>query len=115
MDATLKAMKALLASYTKLFPVRVESSEDGKTSSSYSDLTPQDVVEIQEVSAGGGNQLMEEDDQVEDITTLMAPPVSATEVVVPNATPVSSIVGKETLDGCHVTEVTPPSPSMWLP
>jgi hypothetical protein len=55
---------------------------------------------------------MEEEDQVEDITALMALPVSATKVVVPSATPVSSTVGKETLDGCHTTEVTPPSPPL---
>ena len=44
MDASLKAMRALVASCTELFPVRVESSKDGETSSSYSDLTPHDVV-----------------------------------------------------------------------
>ena len=38
------------------------------------------------------------------------PPVSATKVVVPVATLVSSTVGEETLDGCHVADVTPPSP-----
>ena len=43
-DAALKAMKAPIASCTELFPVMVESSKDGETSSSYSDLTPQDVV-----------------------------------------------------------------------
>jgi len=32
--------------------------------------------------------------------------------VVPNATLVSSTVGKDTLDGCHVAEVTPPSPPL---
>jgi hypothetical protein len=47
MDAALKAMKSLIASCTKLFPAIVESSEDGETSSSYSNLTPHDVVEIQ--------------------------------------------------------------------
>jgi hypothetical protein len=40
MDTTLNAMKALIASCTKLFLVIVESLEDGETSSSYSDLTP---------------------------------------------------------------------------
>ena len=45
MDAALKAMKALIVSSTELFPVMVESLEDGETSSSTSDLTPQDVVE----------------------------------------------------------------------
>ena len=39
-------MKALIARCTELFPVMIESSEDGETSLSYSDLTPQDVVEI---------------------------------------------------------------------
>ena len=54
MDASLKAMKALIVSCTELFPVVVGSSEDGKTSSSYSDLTPQDVVEFQGAAVGGG-------------------------------------------------------------
>ena len=40
------------------------------------------------------------------------PPVSATKVVVPVATLVSSTVGEETLDGCHVADVTPPSPTV---
>ena len=34
MTVALKAMKAFLASCTELFPVRVESSKDGETSSS---------------------------------------------------------------------------------
>jgi hypothetical protein len=46
---------------------------------------------------------------VEDITALTVPPVSATEVVVSIATLVSSTVGEETLDGCYVSDVTPPS------
>jgi hypothetical protein len=46
---------------------------------------------------------------VENITVLTAPPISTIKVVVPNATLVSSTVGKETLDECHMTEVTPPS------
>ena len=50
MDASLKIMKALIASYTELFPIVVESSEEGKSSSSYSDLTPHDMVEIQGVA-----------------------------------------------------------------
>jgi hypothetical protein len=111
-DAYLNSMKALIASCTELFPVMVESLEDEKTSSSYSDLTPQDLVEIQKVAAEGKNQQVEEENQVEDITALTVPPISATEVVVPNATPISSIVGKETLDGYHVAEVTPPSPPL---
>ena len=52
---------------------------------------------------------MEEVDQVEDITALTVPPVSATEVVVSIATLVSSTVGEEALDGCHVANVKPPS------
>ena len=75
-------------------------------------LREEDVVEIQGATVGGGNQHGEEVDQVEDIMALTAPPVSTTEVVVLNATPVSSTIGKETLDGCHVAEVTPPSPAM---
>jgi hypothetical protein len=49
---------------------------------------------------------------VEDITAFTAPPVSTTEVVVPIATPISFTVGKETMYGCHVAEVTPPSPPL---
>ena len=101
MDETLKAMKALIVSCTELFSVMVEPSEDGKTSSSYSDLTLHDMVEIQGVAVGGGNQHVEEVDQVEDITALTIPPVSNTEVVVLIATLVSSTVGEETLVGCR--------------
>jgi hypothetical protein len=39
-------------------------------------------------------QQVEEEDQVEDIMALTAPPVSATKVVVPNVIPVSSAIGK---------------------
>jgi hypothetical protein len=112
MDAFSKAMKTPVASCTELFPIMVESSEDGEISSSYSDLIAHDVMEIQGAAAGGGNQLMEEEDQVEDITALMAPPISAIKVVDPNAIPVSSTIGKKTLDGCHVAKVTPLSPRL---
>jgi hypothetical protein len=112
MDAALKAMKALIASCTEFFPATVESSKDEETSSSYSDLTPHDIVEIRGASVGGGNHHVEEVDQVEDITAITALPVSTTEVLVPIAIPVSSTVGEETLDGRHVAEVTPPSPTM---
>ena len=44
MDAALKAMKTFIARYTELFPAIMESSEEGETSSSYSDLTPHDMV-----------------------------------------------------------------------
>jgi hypothetical protein len=47
MDTTLKEIKALIVSCTDLFPATVESSEEGETSSSYSDLTPRDMVKIQ--------------------------------------------------------------------
>jgi hypothetical protein len=109
MDASLKAMKALIVSYTELFPATVESSKEEKTSSSYSDLIPRDMMEIQGAVVGGGNQHVEEVEQVEDITAIAGPPISATEKVVPLATPVSSTVGE---DGRHVAEVTPPSPNM---
>jgi hypothetical protein len=112
MDATLKIMKALIASCTELFPATVESSEEDESLSSYSDLTPHDIVEIQGAAVGGGNQHVEEVEQVEDITAITAPPVSATEEVVPIATPFSSTVGKESLDGRHVAEVILPSPTM---
>jgi hypothetical protein len=58
---------------------------------------------------------VEEEDQVENITVFTAPPVFATEVVVSNVTPVSSAVENETLDGCQVAEVTPPSPPLAFP
>ena len=45
-DASLKAMKALIASYTELFPGVVDSSVEGESSSSYSDLTPHDMVKF---------------------------------------------------------------------
>jgi hypothetical protein len=115
MDATLKAMQALIASCTELFLATIKSWEEGKTSSSYSDLTPHNMVETRDTAVGGENQHVEEVDQVEDITaitSLTAPPISATEVVVPIATPISSTVGEEIRDGCHVAEVTPPSPAM---
>ena len=69
-------------------------------------------MDIQGAAVGGRNQQVEAEDQVEDIMVLTAPPVSATEVVDLNATPISSTVGKETLDGSHVAEVTPPNPPM---
>ena len=115
MDASLKAMKALIASCTELFPATVKSSKENETSSNYSDLTPHDMVEIQGIVVGGGNQHVEEVEQVEDITAIKAItalPVFATEEVVPIATPVSSTVGEESLDGRHVAEATPPSPTM---
>jgi len=105
-DASLKTMKVLIASCMELFPATLESSEEEETSSSYSDLTPHDMVEIQGAAVGSENQ------QVEDITAITAPPVSATEEVVPIATPVSSTVGEESLDGRHLAEVTLPSPTM---
>jgi hypothetical protein len=49
---------------------------------------------------------------VEDITAISALSVSATKKVVFIATPVSSTVGGKSLDGRHVAEVTPPSPTM---
>jgi hypothetical protein len=55
---------------------------------------------------------VEEVNQGEDITAITALPISTTEVLVPIATPISSTVGKEILDGRHVAEVTPPSPNM---
>jgi hypothetical protein len=98
MDASLKAMKALIASCTELFPATVESSKEAETSSSYSNLTPRDMMEIQGVVVGGGSQHVEEVEQVEDITAITAiagPPVSVTEEVIPLATLISSTVGKK--------------------
>ena len=64
------------------------------------------MVEIQGAPVEGGNQYAEEVDQVEDITAITALPVSTTNVLVSNATPVSATIGEETLDDCHVAEVT---------
>jgi hypothetical protein len=86
MDASLKAMKTLIASCTELFSAMVKSSKEAETSSSYSDLTPRDMMEVQGAVVGGGNQHVEEVKQVEDITVIAGPPVSATEEVVPFAT-----------------------------
>ena len=85
MEAYLKVMKTLIASCTELFPVVVESSEEEESSSSYSDLTPHDMVEIQGATVEGGNQHTEEVDQVEDIMAITVRPVSTNEVLVPNA------------------------------
>ena len=46
---------------------------------------------------------------MEDITAITALPVSTTEVLVSNATPVSATIGEETLDDCHMAQVTTPS------
>ena len=108
-DASLKAIKTLIASCTELFPIVVKSSEEGESSSSYSNLTPHDMVEIYGASVEAGNQHAEEVDQVEDITMITVLPVPTTEVLVPNATPVSATVGEETPDDCHAAEVTTPS------
>ena len=112
MDASLRALKALIASYTELFPGVVESSEEDESSLSYSDLIPRDIEDIQGAAVEGGNQHAEEVDQVEDITTITTLHVSTSEVVVPNATPVSATVGEETQDDGHMAEVTPPSLTM---
>jgi hypothetical protein len=90
MDASLKEMKALIASCTELF-----SAKEEKTSSSYSDLTPHDMMEIQGAVVGGGNQHVKEVEQVKDITAIAGPPISATKEVVPISTPGSSKVGGE--------------------
>jgi hypothetical protein len=52
-------------------------------------------MEIQGAVVGGGNQHVEEVEQVEDITAIAGPPISATKVVVPIVTPISSKVGGE--------------------
>jgi hypothetical protein len=49
------------------------------------------MMEIQGAVVGGGNQHVEEVQQVEDITAITAPPVSATEEVVPITTPFSNL------------------------
>ena len=96
----------------ELFAGMVESSEEDESSSSYSDLTPPDIEEIRGAAVKGGNQHAEEVAQVEEITTIRALQVSTSEVVVPNATPVSATVGKVTQDDGHMAEVTPPSLAM---
>ena len=72
-------------------------------------MTPHDIEEIQGVAVEGGNQHAEDVDQVEDITAITALHVFTTEMVVPNATPVSATVGEETQEDSHMAEVTPPS------
>ena len=72
MDASLRALKALIANCTELFPGVVESSEEDESSSGYSDLTPYDVEEIQGAAVEGRNQHAEEVEQVEDITAITA-------------------------------------------
>ena len=109
MDASLRALKALIASCTELFPGVVESSEEEESSSCYSDLIPRDIEEIQGAAVEGENQSTEEMDQMEDIRAITALQVSNLEVVVPKATPVSATVGKKTQGVGHMAEVTPPS------
>ena len=104
MDASLKAMKAVIASCTKLFPVVVESSEKEESSSSYSDLTPHDIEEIQDAT--------KEVDQQEDITAITDLYVFTTNMVVSNATPVSAKVGEKIQENSHMATVTPPSLAM---
>ena len=100
MAASLRALKALIASCTELFPDVVESSEKEEFSSCYSDLTPRDIEEIQDAAMEGENQHAEEVDQVEDITAITALHVFTSEVVIPKATPVSSTVGEGNPSGC---------------
>ena len=112
MDASLRALKALIASYTELFPGVVESSEEDESSLSYSDLIPRDIEDIQGAAVEGGNQHAEEVDQVDDITAITALHVSTTKVVVPNATPFFATVGEEIQKDGQMAEVTPPSLAM---
>ena len=46
MDASLRVLKALIASCMELFPSVVDSSEEDECSSRYSDLTPRGIEEI---------------------------------------------------------------------
>ena len=108
MDATLRALKALIANCTEMFPGVVESSEEDESSSDYSDSTPRDAEDIQGAAAEDGNQPMEVVEHVEDITAITALKDSTSEVVVPNATLVSATVGKEHQGVDHMAEVTPP-------
>ena len=109
MDSSLRALKALIASCTELFPVVVESSEEEESSSRYSDLTPRDIEEIHGAAVKDGNQHAEEVDQVEDITAITTLHVYTSEVVVLNITPVFATVGKETQHDGHMAEVAPKS------
>ena len=109
MKASLRALKALVASCTELFPVEVESSE---FSSSYSDLTPRDIEEIQGATVEGENMHAEEVDQVEDVMAITTLHVSTSEMVVPNVTSVSAMVGEETQEDSHLAKVTSPSLAM---
>ena len=95
MDASLRTLKALIASCTELFSGVVESLEEEVSTSGYSVLTPRDIEEIQGTLVESGNQHAEEVDQVEDITAITALQVSTTEVVVPNATPFWPRLGRK--------------------
>ena len=112
MDASLRALKALIAICTELFSRVVESSEEEESPSGYSDLIPRDIEEIQGAAVKGGNQHAEEVDRVEDITSITTLQVSTSEVVVPNAIPVSAMIEKETQEDGHMAEVIPPSLAM---
>ena len=95
MDASLRALKALIASCMELFPGVVELSEEEESSWGYSDLTLRDIEEIQGAAVESGNQHAEEVDQVEDITAITALQVSITEVIVSNATPFPPRLGRK--------------------
>ena len=108
MDASLRAVKALITSCTKLFSGMVESSEEHESSSNYSDSIPRDIEVIQGVAVEGGNHHAEEVDQVEDITAITTLQASTSEVVVPKAILVSATVEEETQGVGHMADVTPP-------
>ena len=112
MDTSLKTLKALVTSCTKLFPMEVESLEEDESSSSYSDLIPHDIGEIQGAAVEGENQYAKKVNQVEDITAITALHVLTTEMLIPNATPISTIAVEEIQDDSHMAEVTPPRLAM---
>ena len=90
----------------------IESSEEEESLSSYFDLISRDIEETKDVAVEGGNQHAKEVDQVEDITAMTALHVSTKEIVVPNASPVSTTVGEKTQEDSHMAAVTPPSFAM---
>jgi hypothetical protein len=111
LEATLRAMKALIASFAEMFPSLLESSESGETSSTYEDLTPEDLMEIEGAQGEEEVQKVESVETVGEIPSATDPTVSTTQVVDLSATPASSTVVKQPLGASHVADASPLSPS----
>jgi hypothetical protein len=76
LEATLRAMKALIASFAEMFPSLLESSESGETSSTYEDLTPEDLMEIEGAQGERDIQKVESMETVGEIPTATDPTFS---------------------------------------